>query len=98
MEKKNQQTISVVALVISILPLMTFIPVILQITLPDGLRTAWAGANMICVLLGLCLSIVCVKDRKSRSAINIASTVISGALLLMLLGIVALALFLNLVS
>lgn len=98
MEKKERQTVSVAALIISILPLMTFIPVFLQITLPDGLRTTWAGANIICVLLGLCLSIGCVKNRKSRSAINIASTVISGVLLLMLLGIVALALFLNLVS
>lgn len=98
MEKKNLQTMSVTALILCILPLMTFIPVFLKITLSDGLRIAWAGANIICILLGLWLSVDCVKNRKSRSAVNIASTVISGFWLLMLVGIVALALFLNLIS
>ena len=38
---------------------------------------------------------ICVKSEESRSAVNIISTVISVALVLMMVGIVALALVLN---
>ena len=38
---------------------------------------------------------ICVKSEESRSIVNIISTVISVALVLMMLGIVALALVLN---
>ena len=41
---------------------------------------------------------ICVKSKKSRSAVNIMSTVISVALVLMMLGIIALALVLNLLQ
>ena len=41
MEKKKFQNISIAALIISVLPLATLIPVFLQIVLPDGLLTVW---------------------------------------------------------
>ena len=67
----------------------------LKITLLDGVRTVWTGCNIVLVLSGLLLSVICVKSEESRSAVNIMSTVISVALVLMMLGIVALALVLN---
>ena len=60
MEKKKFQNISIAALIISVLPLATLIPVFLQIVLPDGLRTVWGCVNIVCVIIGLCLSIICV--------------------------------------
>ena len=95
MEKKKLQNISIAALIISMLPLATLIPVFLQIVLPDGLRTVWSNVNIACVIVGLCLSVICVKNNESRSSINIISTIISALLLLLVIGIVILALFLN---
>ena len=66
--------------------------------LSDGVRTAWAGANIVFVLLGLILSVVCVRSRESRSIINIVSTAISVFCLLLMVGIVALAMFLTFVQ
>ena len=60
MEKKKLQNISIAALIISVLPFATLIPVFLQIVLPDGLRTVWGCVNIVCVIIGLCLSIICV--------------------------------------
>lgn len=39
MNQKKFQKLSVVALIISLLPLVTFIPVLLHITLTDGVRS-----------------------------------------------------------
>lgn len=94
MDKKKLQNISVAALIICVLPFATLIPVFLQIVLPDGLRTVWSGVNIACVITGLCLSIICVKDNESRSLINIISTIISVLLLLLVIGIIILAMFL----
>ena len=88
MEKKKLQNISIIALIISMLPFATLIPVFLQIVLPDGLRTVWSGVNIACVITGLCLSIICVKNNESRSLINIISTIISVLLLLLVSGII----------
>ena len=88
MEKKKLQNISMVALIISMLPFATLIPVFLQIVLPDGLRTAWSGVNIACIIMGLCLSIICVKNNESRSLINIISTIISTLLLMLVIGII----------
>lgn len=93
MEKKKLQSISVSALIVSILPLASLVPSLLHFSLSDGIRTAWAGANIIFVLLGLILSIVCVRSKESRNVINIVSTVISAFWALLMMGIVALALF-----
>ena len=92
---KSRQKLSLAALTVSLLPLLTLVPVFLKVTLPDGVRTVWAVCNIVLVLSGLLLSLVCVRSAKSRSAVNILSTIISAALVLMMLGIVALALALN---
>ena len=92
---KKLQKLSLAALIVSLLPLATLVPVFLKITLPDGVRIVWAICNIVLALAGLLLSVICVKSEESRSAVNIMSTVISVALVLMMLGIVALALVLN---
>ena len=98
MEKKKLQKLSVAALSISILPLMTFIPVLFHVMLTDGVRSMWAGANILAVIAGLILSIICVKSRESRSVINIISTIISSFWLLLMGGMVAIALFISFVQ
>lgn len=92
---KSKQKLSLAALIVSLLPLLTLVPVFLKITLPDGVRTVWSGCNIALVLSGLLLSVICVKSGESRSVVNIVSTVISAGLVLMMLGIAALALVLN---
>ena len=92
---KKLQKLSLAALIVSLLPLATLVPVFLKITLPDGVRMVWAICNIVLALAGLLLSVICVKSEESRSAVNIMSTVISVALALMMLGIAALALVLN---
>lgn len=92
---KKLQKLSLAALIVSLLPLATLVPVFLKITLPDGVRMVWAICNIVLALAGLLFSVICVKSEESRSAINIMSTVISVALVLIMLGIVALALVLN---
>ena len=92
---KKFQKLSLAALIVSLLPLAALVPVFLKITLSDGVRTVWAVCNIVLVLAGFLLSVTCVKNEESRSAVNIMSTVISVALVLMMLGIVALALVLN---
>ena len=69
-----------------------------NISLPDGVRSAWVGINILSVIVGLILSILCVKNRNSRSIINIVSTIISGFWVLLIGGIAALVLFLNFAS
>ncbi|MCD8154768.1 MAG: hypothetical protein LUF78_08820 [Clostridiales bacterium] len=98
MENKKLQKMSVAALIISILPLATFIPVLLHITLTDGIRSVWARVNILSVFAGLTLSIICVKSRESRSAVNIISAIISSFWVLLMGGIVALALFISFVQ
>ena len=97
MSNKKLQKLSVAALIISVLPLATFIPTLFHITLTDSIRSVWAGVNILSVFIGLILSIICVKSRESRSAINIISTIISSFWVLLMGGIVALALFINFV-
>lgn len=97
MENKKSQKLSVAALIISILPLMTFIPVLLHITLTDGVRSIWAGANILSVFAGLILSVICVKSRDSRNVVNIIATIISSFWVLLMGGMVVLALFISFV-
>lgn len=82
----------------SILPLAALASSLLHISLSDGVRTAWAGANIVFVLLGLILSVVCVRSKESRSVINIVSMAISAFWALLMVGIVALAMFLTFVQ
>ncbi len=92
---KKLQKLSLAALMISLLPLATLVPVFLKVTLPDGVRSVWAIVNIASALVGLLLSVICVKSEESRSAVNITSTIVSVLLLLMMLGIVALALVMS---
>lgn len=96
MENKKLQKLSVVALIISVLPLATFIPDLFHITLTDGVRSVWAGANILFVFAGLMLSIICVKNRESRNVVNIIATIISSFWVLLMGGMVVLALFISL--
>ena len=98
MENKKYQKLSVAALIISILPLMTFIPVLLNITLTNGVRSIWVGTNILSVFAGLMLSIICVKSRNSRNVVNIVATIISSFWVLLMGGIIALALFVSFVQ
>lgn len=98
MENKKLQKLSVAALVIRILPLMTFIPVLFNITLTDGVRSVWAGGNILSVFVGLILSVICVKSRDGRNVVNIVSTIISSFWVLLMGGMVALALFISFVQ
>ena len=95
METKKLKTLSLVSLIISVFPVATLIPVFLKITLPEGVNTAWAGVNITCSLIGLILSIVCVKSEESRSPVNIVSIIVSGFWCLLMIGMVALALILT---
>ena len=92
---KKLQKLSLAALIISLLPLTTLVPVFLKVTLPDGVRSVWAIVNVASTLVGLLLSVICVKSEESRSAVNITSTIVSVLLVLMILGIVALAMVMN---
>lgn len=95
MENKKLQKLSVMALIISILPLATFVPTLFHITLADNVRSILAGVNIFSVLLGLVLSVICVKNRDSRNMVNIISTVISSFWIMLMCGIVVLSLFIN---
>ena len=98
MERKKLQSVSIATLIVSILPLAALAPSFLHLSLSDRVRTAWAGANIVFVLMGLILSVVCVRNKESRSVINIASTAISAFWALLMVGIVALAVFLTFVQ
>jgi len=95
MENKKLKTLSLVSLIISIIPVATLIPVFLKITLPERVSTAWAGVNIASAVVGLILSIVCVRSEESRSPVNIASTIVSVFWCLLMMGMLALALFLT---
>ncbi len=95
MANKRLQKLSAAALTISILPLATFVPTFFNMALTDNVRSIWAVANIFSVFGGLVLSIICVKNRDSRSLINIISTIISNFCLVLMCGIVILALFVH---
>ena len=98
MENKKYKKLSIAAVLISVLPLATFIPSLLSITLCDEVRSVWAGVNILSVLIGFVLSVICVKNHDSRNAVNIIGTVISSLWLLLICGILALAVFLNFIQ
>ena len=98
MQTKRYHKTSIVALIFSTLPLVTFIPTIFHITLTDTVRSVWAGGNMLSVMLGLILSIICVHIKERRSVINVISTIISFLWILLIAAIIFLALFLNFIQ
>lgn len=95
MENKKRKTLSMAALIVSILPAATLVPVFLKIILPEGVNTVWAGVNVASVVAGFILSGICVRSDESRSPVNIASTLISAFWCLLMMGMVVLALFLT---
>lgn len=95
MKEKKSSALSLIALIVSALPLATFVPVLLKITLPVGVSGIWAGLNVLFVLTSFILSVFCVRDKESRRAINIVSMIISTLWLLNMAGIVVLALVLS---
>ncbi len=95
MENKKRKTLSMAALIVSILPAATLVPVFLKIILPEGVNTVWAGVNVASAVAGFILSGICVRSDESRSPVNIASTVISAFWCLLMMGMVVLALFLT---
>lgn len=95
MENKKRKTLSMAALIVSILPAATLVPVFLKITLPEGVNTVWAGINVASAVAGFVLSGICVRSDESRSPVNIASTLISAFWCLLMMGMVVLALFLT---
>lgn len=95
MENKRLQKLSVATLIISTLPLATFIPILFHITLTDSVRSIWAGANILSILVAFIFSIICVKNRDSRNIMNVISMIISSLWLLLMGGILIVALFIN---
>lgn len=95
MENKKRKTLSMAALIVSILPTATLVPVFLKITLPEGVNTVWAGINVASAVAGFVLSGICVRSDESCSPVNIASTLISAFWCLLIMGMVVLALFLT---
>ena len=95
MENKKRKTLSMAALIVSILPAATLVPVFLKITLPEGVHRVWAGVNVVSAVAGFVLSGICVRSDESRSPVNIASTLISAFWCLLMMGMVVLALFLT---
>lgn len=95
MKNRKLQRLSATALIFSILPLAAFVPTLFHITLEDNVRSVLAGVNIFSVLLGLVLSMICVRNRDSRSMINIISTVISGFWIVLMCSIVILSLFIR---
>ena len=95
MENKKRKTLSMAALIVSIFPASTLVPVFLKITLPEGVNTVWAGVNVVSAVAGFVLSGICVRSDESRSPVNIASTLISAFWCLLMMGMVVLALFLT---
>lgn len=95
MENKKLPKLSVTALIFSVLPLTTFIPVLLNITLTDRVRSVWAGINIFAAFAGLVLSVICLKSPAGRSKMNIISTIASAFFVLLTMGILALAMFIN---
>ena len=98
MEIKKLKTLSLVSLIISVVPAATLIPVFLKITLPEEVNTVCTGVNIACAVVGLLLSVVCVRNDESRSPVNIVSAIVSSFWCLLMIGLVGLALILTFLS
>lgn len=95
MKKETSQKLSIIALLISIFPVISYVLPMFKISLGGGVQTALAVANVSCTLMGLILSIICVKSQETRNALNIISTLICALWVLLIGGFGVLALFLT---
>lgn len=99
MEKKKNNKLSIAALVTSILPLLTFaVGRIFQIPVSAVVQRGWTGANIMFIVIGLVLSFICVRDRASRNVLNIIAMGVNVFWLLLVVGIVGMAIVLNIIS
>lgn len=95
MESRKWKALRAAALAASLLPAAALLPAVLHVTLPDGVRTLWAAANIVFTLAGLLLSAVCLGRKEGRGPVAPAALVLSALWLLLMAGIVALALAVN---
>ena len=79
MRRSKAAVFSVISLISSVFPVFSLLLAALGITLSGGVQTALAGMNVLCALLGLGLSLTCVRNSETRSITNILSAVISTA-------------------
>lgn len=77
MRKSIAKGLSYIALICSVFPLISYLLAMFKVTLTGGMQIVLAGMNVLCVLLGLVLSVFCVQSKESRSIINIVFTAIS---------------------
>lgn len=98
MKQETSQKLSIVALVFSLFPAISYVLPVFKISLADGAQAAMAAANILCSLVGFALSIICVKSKETRNAVNIISTIICVLWLLLIVGFGVLALFLTFVK
>ncbi len=92
MESKKYKNLSIGALIINLFPFVTFIDILLKLNLLQYVQSLWAITNLISVIISFILSVICVKNKDSRSIVNIFALIISSIWGLMILGIVELAL------
>lgn len=95
MEKNSSKYLSMIALICSLFPLISYLLAVFKVTLNNGMQAVLASSNVLCILLGLGLSIICVRKEENHSVINIVAMVISILWLVLVAGIVGLALTLN---
>lgn len=95
MDNKKYKVVSIIGLIASLIPLLTIMDVLLKIEMTPSVQSVWAGVNIVSVIMGLILSIIGIKDKSSRSIINISSLVISMIWVLNILGILAIAILAN---
>lgn len=95
MKRSTAKGCSVTALICSVFPVFTYLLAACKIVLSPELRTALAGANILCAMLGLGLSLACIRSKETQSVVNIFSAVLCSFWILMIAGFLALALVLS---
>jgi|GEM_PF-5320722 len=86
---------SIAALVLSVFPFITLLLTFLGVTLSDNLRTPMAMTNCICTFAAFILAVFLVKNKEKRNVPAILALIISGLLLLVIVGILIFALLYN---
>lgn len=95
MKKSILKPLSIIALICSIFPAMSYLLAMFSIDLSSGIQRVLVGVNIMCVILGLGLSGVCIRSNGIRNIINIVSIIISIFWLLLIVGLLIFALFLS---
>ncbi len=90
-----KKSLSIISLIASLIPLATFIEILLKLELSSQTQGIWVFINIVSIIIGFTLSVICVKDKKSRSIVNIIALIICILWLLNMIGIVAVAILTN---